>query len=152
MRDGLSRGRVLTAGSLLLGLVLVLGLIVVSRVLTDPGAAPAQVSSGATAEPISSAPPSEIERLHAALHDLGRQCDRPASQRSKRSVENDVTVILTFVQRYPEGTFTIDDETGRPLSLLFTARDTLRGCAPAEAAKVDRALPAEFRDPTGAPS
>jgi hypothetical protein len=125
--------------------------VLIAAVLLRPASPPdspvAVVPNAQSPEPTSSAPPAEIERLHDALHDLGDQCEPVRSDRSKPSIDRDVATILAFARRYPEGRFPIDDETGSVLSLLLVARDTLRPCEPAAAARVNRALPSEFRDP-----
>ena len=126
--------------------VLILVTLLLSRAaLPDPQAA--TMPSAPSPEPSSSAPPAQVEGVHQALHRLGDQCEPVRNDRSKSVIKRDVDTILAFARRYPEGRFPIDDETGSVLSLLLVARDTLRPCEPAEAARVDRALPSEFRDP-----
>lgn len=138
--------RPLAVAAILLAVTVILG-----TVLLHPASAPnsqvATVSNVQSPEPSSSAPPAEVERLHKALHNLGEQCEPVRSDRSKPSINRHVATILAFARRYPEGRFPIDDETGSVLSLLLVARDTLRPCEPVEAARVNRALPSEFRHP-----
>lgn len=69
----------------------------------------------------------------------------PRHRRVRSRLDRDVDAVLAFAQRYPEATFPIDDETGRSLTLLFTTRQALRTCAPAAAARVDRAMPQQYR-------
>jgi hypothetical protein len=126
-----------------------IALSVLLRPATPPDPSAAVVSSTASTEPPpSAASAAEIQRLHRALHDLGKQCQEPEGKRSQPSINRDVDIILAFAKRYPEGRFPIDDETGSALSLLLVARNELRPCAPAAAARVDSALPPEFREPT----
>ena len=131
--------------------VAIVGTLILGTVLLNSGPSPdppaAVVPSAQSPEPRSSAPPAQVEGVHQALHSLGDQCEPVRSDRSKPSINRDVNTILAFARRYPEGRFPIDDETGSVLSLLLVARDALRPCEPAEASRVDRALPAEFRDP-----
>lgn len=86
---------------------------------------------------------SDVQRVHEALHDIDARCSlgRPGGG----DLEHDAGVILDFAQRYPDARFPIDDETGRTLSLLMTAREGLDGCAPAVAARIDAALPPQYR-------
>lgn len=113
--------------------------------MTDARPAGRPVSSQ-TPEPTSKAPPQEVNRLHQALHSVAQECQKQETARSFPRIDRDVDIILRFARRYPEGRFAIDDETGNALSLLLATHDDLRTCAPAAAARLNRALPAEFRD------
>ncbi len=115
------------------------------RGTTDAGPAGRPVSSQ-TPEPTSKAPSQEVNRLHQALHSVAQECQKQETARSFPRIDRDVDIILRFARRYPEGRFAIDDETGNALSLLLATHDDLRTCAPAAAARLNRALPAEFRD------
>lgn len=103
-------------------------------------------ASSPAAEPASKASEREVERLHQTLHSVARECQKPETIRSFLRIDRDVDIILRFAHRYPEGRFPIDDETGNALSLLFATRDDLRTCAPAAAARINQAMPLEFRD------
>ena len=85
----------------------------------------------------------EVRDVHDALHDIDNRC-RPGRS-GGYALEHDADVILAFAQRYPDATFPIDDETGRTLSLLLTARQGLQVCTGATAARIDRALPMSYR-------
>ncbi len=117
---------------------------------TGPGTTDAEPAgrpgSSQTPEPTSKAPPQEVKRLHQALHSVAEECQKQETARSFPRIDRSVDVILNFARRYPEGRFAIDDETGNALSLLLATHDDLRSCAPAAAARLNRALPAEFRD------
>lgn len=116
------------------------------RSVDQPRGAPSATASRPDPEPVSNAPAVEITRVHNALHRIGAQCrEAPVAGRQAR-IDRAVEEVLSFVRRYPEGRFPIDDETGTPLSLLLVVRDELRGCAPDSAARVNRALPPRFRD------
>ena len=101
---------------------------------------------GAPAEPSSRAPAREVERMHDALHALGRECDKDESRRSAARIERAVDTVLSFARRYPEGRFAVDDETGSALSLLVATREDLRSCAPAASARVSDVLPPGLRN------
>ncbi len=104
--------------------------------------------AGTAAAPSSTATPlmlsaAEVQGVHDVLHDIDARCQprRPGGN----ALERDAEMILGFAQRYPDARFPIDDETGRTLSLLLTARRGLQVCAPAAAARIDRALPPNYR-------
>ena len=140
------RLRTLTVAAAVLAVTVILAAVLL-RSVAAPSSPVAVVPSAQPPEPSSSAPPAAVQQIHDALHGLGDQCEPVRSDRSKPSINRDVTTILAFAQRYPEGRFPIDDETGSVLSLLLVARDALRSCEPAEAARVNKALPPGFRDP-----
>lgn len=96
-------------------------------------------------------PAAEAQRVHDSLHSVGAWCRADPAGRVRSRLDRDVDVILTFTRRYPEATFPIDDETGRALTLLMTTRQALRTCAPAAAARVDRALPPQFQEGVSGP-
>lgn len=102
-------------------------------------------SSSQTPEPTSKAPSQEVSRLHQALHGLASECQKEEPARSVPRIDRSVDIVLSFARRYPEGRFAIDDETGNRLSLLLATHDDLRTCAPAAAARLNQALPPEFR-------
>lgn len=117
--------------------------------LDDPrgGVGPAAVASvPRRTEGFSKAPAAEVQRVHAALHDIGRWCESRADLRAPRRLARAADVILIFARRYPKARFSIDDETGSTLSLLLVARYELRNCAPTDAARVDGVLPPKVRD------
>lgn len=97
-------------------------------------------------------PGDEVSRVHAALHDIGARCGPTAADpAAQQQLAADAEVIVSFAERYPEALFTIDDETGRSLSLLLVARDELTVCAPAASQRADLALPVQFRVPVSQP-
>lgn len=108
-------------------------------------ASPAVVRGTPSPEPTSRAPAAAVRRMHGALHDLGTQCG-PSARADLAAVDRDVSTILDFARRYPEGRFAVDDETGSVLSLLLVARDAVRTCSPSAARRVDGALPLNLRD------
>lgn len=85
----------------------------------------------------------EVQGVHDALHDIDARC--VPGRAGASGLERDAEVILDFARRYPDARFPIDDETGRTLSLLMTAREGLRGCSPATAARIDAAVPPQYR-------
>ncbi|MEU0680133.1 MULTISPECIES: hypothetical protein [Streptomyces] len=84
--------------------------------------------------------------VHDALHTIDARCRAKGGDVEQAALTRDVDTIIDFSRRYPDARFPIDDETGRTLSLLLVTRQSLRDCAPALAARVDRALPSDFRD------
>jgi hypothetical protein len=87
----------------------------------------------------------EVARVHRGLHYLERACRDSLTVAERERVDVDVDFFLTFAKRYPEAEFPIDDETGRAVSLLLVVREELERCFPAAAARVDQALPEQFR-------
>ena len=79
--------------------------------------------------------------MHLALHDIGDKCAPEFDTGVRRRLSAETDVILDFARRYPVARFRIHDETGSALSLLLVARNELRECSPADAVRVDRALP-----------
>jgi hypothetical protein len=107
-------------------------------------------AQGATAS-ADTAPATEVQPVHDALHDIDDQCKPGAVGGDQSRLARDADVILAFAQRHPSASFPIDDETGRTLSLLLVTRQALRDCAPAVAARADSALPAQFRTNPASP-
>ncbi|MFF9136699.1 hypothetical protein ACF09G_03885 [Streptomyces albogriseolus] len=95
-------------------------------------------------------PAAQVRPVHEALHDIDARCRAKGEGGKQTSLTRDIDTIIDFSRRYPDARFPIDDETGSTLSLLLVARQSMRDCAPALAARVDRALPSDFRD--GAPT
>lgn len=88
----------------------------------------------------------EVRRVHAVLHEIEQSCSGgPADSRAGERLEANADVLVRFARKYPRARFPIDDESGRALSLLLVAREALLPCAPAAAARVDEALPEEYR-------
>lgn len=141
---------IFVAGALVLGSAAALGMVLA----VPPGPVPAGGTTGdpASAEAASGAPDNEVQRVHEALHRIGSLCGAKGRNTPPAGMDANVAVILSFATRYPAGRFPIDDETGTALSLLMVTREAVRDCAPAAAANVNQALPAEFRDkPTPSP-
>jgi len=141
-------GLPLLAGTAAFGLVIALALL---RGTSAGGAGPVsppdrQGATSAMPSP-ASAPADEVQRMHDALHDIAARC--PPGERSlaqgQKELQHDVDLVLAFADQYPKVQVTLDDETGTSLSLLIATRSDLRGCAPNQAARVNAALPAEFR-------
>ena len=136
------------------GGVLAFGLVLAAAVLLlgpqSPTEDPASVGTPQATETFQNPPATEVQRVHDALHDISDRCPRntQAGAGEQRQVDRDIDVILGFAERYPNAEFPIDDETGRTLSLLLATHDDLRTCAPAAAARVDRALPTQYQDPS----
>ena len=95
------------------------------------------------------APPAEVDRIHAALHEMGAVCTRDADEATQVRIETAVDLLVEFALRYPNATFQIDDETGRSLGLLLVARNEMQVCAPRAAARANAALPSQYRDDSG---
>jgi hypothetical protein len=95
-----------------------------------------------------SAPAAEVQPMHNALHDIAARCPPGgrALAQGQQELQHDVDLVLAFANQYPNIQVTLDDESGTSLSLLIATRADLRGCAPTQTARVDAAIPAEFRD------
>ncbi len=135
-----------TAGGVLAaGIVLAVSL----ALLGPPGrggnsAAPAVPTATAS---YTTPPAVEVKQIHDTLDDIAARCTPNADPDAQRHLDQDVDVILAFAGRHPNAEFPMDDETGHTLSLLLATRDDLSHCAPAAAARVNAALPAQFRQP-----
>ncbi|MFE1310495.1 hypothetical protein [Streptomyces sp. NPDC058755] len=109
-------------------------------------------AAGATASP-AVPPAADVRPVHEALHDIDARCKPEADREARVRLRADADVIVAFARRYPNAAFPVDDETGRTLSLLLVARQSLRGCDATATARVDGALPDQFRgEPTATPS
>ena len=110
----------------------------------------AATATASAAAPAVTPPAARVRPVHEALHDIDATCRATVKGESGKqaSLARDADTVITFSRRYPNARFPIDDETGTTLSLLLVTRQGLRDCAPALAARVDRALPPDFRDPT----
>lgn len=130
--------------------LLVVGVVLVAILSPRTGEDPAPTAaSGPTAAPVL-LPAAEVQDVHDALHDIDSRCQ--PGRVGGNEVDRDADVILGFAQRYPDAIFPVDDETGRTLSLLLTARQGLQICADATADRIDRALPPRYRlRPTSPP-
>lgn len=82
--------------------------------------------------------------VHAALHAIGRRCR--VARHPTRAIAAEVGTILQFAARYPNVSFSIDDEKGTTLALLFVVRDAVGRCAPSLVAKVQAAMPPQYRE------
>lgn len=109
-------------------------------------AGPVVVGAARPTEKAGTAPAIRVQGVHMALHDIGDWCIPQTDADARRRLRRDTDVILSFARRYPTARFRIDDETGSVLSLLLVARNELRACSSADAARVDRALPPGVRN------
>ena len=109
---------------------------------SEPTATAAPSARAASVTP----PTAQVRPVHEALHDIDARCRAEGGDAEQTALTRHVDTIIDFSRRYPDARFPIDDETGRTLSLLLVTRQSLRDCAPALAARVDRALPPDFRD------
>ena len=135
--------------NLIVGLLATIGIpLAIGAVMSALAPAPPGDDASGTA---SAAPPpiptADLDRVHAALHDIGQRCfPQPSTDPASRdALDADAAVITSFAARYPDIRFSIEDESGTALSLLLAARDDLAGCRPAAAAAVDAALPTAYR-------
>ena len=131
---------------LLSGLVL-LALLVggVTMIARSSRAKPAVSSFGATRAPSTLLTAAQTADVHDALHDLDARCTRASTPGATQAIAHDTDVIVAFSERYPDAVFPIDDETGRTLSLLLVARQSLRRCAPYLVSRIDALLPFDLR-------
>jgi hypothetical protein len=146
-----SKGSKAILGLIALALTAGLGWLV-STLQPDSTAPASQAEPQGLSTNAALVPGDEVNRVHAALHDIGARCGATvADPATQQYLAADAEVIVTFAERYPDALFTVDDETGRALSLLFVARDELRICAPEASQRADLAIPAPFRVPTSPP-
>ena len=148
--DGRRRRRTLVVGLLAtIGIPLVIGAFMSALAPAPPG----DDASG-TADAAPTIPTADLDRVHAALHDIGERCfPQPSTDpASREALDADASVITSFAARYPDIRFSIDDESGTALSLLLAARDDLAGCRPGAAAVIDAALPAAYRSTQPGPT
>lgn len=130
----------------LIALVVILALTV-TRLLLEPSPerAPATLASRPPEPSYVDVPPREVRDMHRALHGLGDACAETGVDQS--AVEAQVSALLAFARRHPDGRFAIDDENGTSLSLLLVVQDELRTCAPDLLPRVQDLLPDEMRRP-----
>ncbi|MFF6829845.1 hypothetical protein [Streptomyces longwoodensis] len=146
------QGLLLSAGAATVALAFVIAAVVALRDGSDGGS-----RSAATARPSATAaavtpPGTQVRPVHEALHGIDAICRTKSGRVKQASLARAADTVIDFSRRYPNARFPIDDETGTTLSLLLVTRQGLRDCAPALAARVDRALPPDFRDPSATPS
>lgn len=101
--------------------------------------------------PKKEAPTNAVQRVHRALHAIGRICQPGDPADRTGQVRPHVQTIVDFARTYPEVSVPLDDETGTTVSLLVVVRYSLRSCSPALAERVNQALPSRYQlpDPTG---
>jgi hypothetical protein len=129
-----------------IGLLTIAGLIVLHATKPSPGDDATAVLQGSSAPPtFPTIPEGEVQVMHRALHGVGETCAQAAPARSQATLDRDVTVLLDFARRHPQGQFAIDDETGTSLSLLLVLRQDLGTCDPAAVPLVESLLPPSFR-------
>lgn len=134
------------AGAVGVGLVSVLVLIGLGALVNHGSAAAPETTP--LSKSYGSPPRKQVDVIHAALHSIGSRCAPGANlvAGAEAGLTKEVDAIVFFARRYPDSRFPIDDESGTALSLLFTTRDELRVCSPRQAARINQAMPAEFRD------
>jgi hypothetical protein len=121
----------------------------------QPPARPAGVSVTGLGAPDGSsyptAPTLDVQRIHTALHDMGARCTPGADAGAKLQIGRDVDELISFARTYPDARFSVDGENGQALNLLLIARDEMRSCAPAAAARANQELPPQYRTSASAP-
>ena len=95
--------------------------------------------------PKSQAPKDEAQRVHLALHAIGRICESVGTTNRTALVRPHIDTILDFARRFPNVSFPVDDETGATVSLLIVARDGVRTCAPSLVDTINSALPKQYQ-------
>lgn len=110
-------------------------------VVADSGVAPSVLP-----KPTQFPPRQRVDKVHRALHAMGRACTRSAA--APDAVRPAVVVMEKFARDYPNGGFTIDDEPGSTLALLIVLRSELEECDPALVPSVEALIPEEYRDPS----
>ncbi len=82
---------------------------------------------------------------------MGARCTPRADPAAQAQIGRDVDELITFAARHPDAHFTVDGEDGQALDLLLIVRDEMGTCAPAAAARANRALPAQYRATSSQP-
>lgn len=118
--------------------ILIGGLVAAAIILGDGSENNDLWVGGTDYGPTSAAPPSEVQAIHAALHEIGTQCLEAAPDVG--AIRSDIDLITGFAERYPIGRFPIDDETATAASLLIVIREAVEDCAPAEVGRIDALL------------
>jgi len=142
----------LSAVAATVALALVVAAVVALRDRSGGGGGAAIGAVASRAAPAVTPPAAQVRPVHEALHDIDATCRAKGQSGEQTSLARDADTVIAFSQRYPDARFPIDDETGTTLSLLLVTRQGLRGCAPVLAARVNQALPLDFRDLIAAPS
>jgi hypothetical protein len=148
VRRSSGRSLLVAAAAILpfLALLTIAGLTLLRATQPSPGDGAPAVLLGGSAPPTSpTVPEDEVQVMHRALHSVGETCARAAPARSQATLDRDVTVLLDFARRHPEGQFAIDDETGTSLSLLLVLRQDLGTCDPTALPVIESLLPPSFR-------
>ena len=145
---GRRRRRTLVVGLLAtIGIPLVIGAFMSALAPAPPGDDASGTAATANSPIPSPIPTADLDRIHAALHDIGQRCfPQPLTDpASREALDADAAVITSFAAHYPDIRFSIDDESGTALSLLLAARDDLAECRPGAAGLIDAALPSPYR-------
>jgi hypothetical protein len=132
-------------------LALAVAAVVAQRDRSGGGGA-AVGAAASSAAPAVTPPVGQVRPVHEALHDIDATCRAKGQSGEQTSLARDADTVIAFSRRYPDARFPIDDETGTTLSLLLVTRQGLRDCAPVLTARVNQALPLDFRDPIATPS
>ena len=145
---GRRRRRTLVVGLLAtIGIPLAIGAFVSALAPAPPGDDASGTAATVNSPIPSPVPTADLDRIHAALHDIGARCfPQPSTDpASREALDADASVIISFAAHYPDIRFSIDDESGTALSLLLATRDDLATCRPGAAAVIAAALPSPYR-------
>lgn len=146
----------LTAPACVTLLVIVIaaaGLVVNRHISKSPaGSAATVLGSPTDTTSYPTAPAPAVQGVHTALHDMAERCTPGAGIAAEAQIGHDVDQLITFAKTYPDARFTVNDENGRALDLLFIARNEMRACAPNAAERANQALPTQYRAIPGPPT
>ncbi|MFJ5304210.1 hypothetical protein [Streptomyces sp. NPDC088350] len=142
----------LSAMAVTVALALAVAAVMALRDRSGGGGGVAFGAVASSAAPAVTPPVAQVRPVHKALHDIDSVCRTKGQRSEQMSLARDVDTVITFSRRYPDARFPIDGETGTTLSLLLVTRQGLRDCAPGLAARVNQALPLDFRGPVATPS
>lgn len=89
--------------------------------------------------------PVAARSIHRSLHRVGEACAAPTTDAKRTLLARQVRRIERIATQHPGAAFTIDDERGSILSLLFVLRHELEDCDPALVSRVDDLIPPAYR-------